>query len=501
MLFFFAAIIFVFAFNFGPWAGQAGGGPKPYAVMVNNKVVPMSDFQLTFNQFSAPYANAQDGKQLSEQQKTLIKINARDFLINQELLSQLAGSNDLEVPKTELAENIRRQFAANDAEFKLADYKRILKENVGISEAAFERYLSRQILAGKMVDLLQTGVYVDESEVKTQFNLKNDKASVNFVKVDPRYFKAKTPSPNQMEEWAKTHERDIARHYNDNLNNFRQSEQVKASHILFKADKDAPQVEREAAYTKAQDVLAQARKKGVKFAELAKKYSQDGSAKKGGDLGYFGHGAMVKPFEEAAFAMKKGETSDIVESQFGYHIIRVTGKKPGFKQDLPEAKLGIAKTLMEQASQKEHALAYAKDILDDLKDGRSINRLRAKGLVEIGTKDRPANSPVRGTTKLFTPSDVYLPKLGSAENVVNAAFNLSKKDQVVDQVMEVAGKFVVAQLAERKKPDTKAFEKEKSKLADNMLQRRKSQFTMEYLRYLRAQATVVYNEQLFGEQA
>ena len=501
MLFLFATIIFVFAFNFGPWAGQAGGGPKPYAVKVNSKVVPLADFQLTFNEFRAPYANAQNGKELSEQQTSLIKINARDYLINQELLAQLATSNDLEVPKLELAKTIRDSFSAPGKEFSLQEYKRVLQENVGISEAAFERYLRRRILAGKMVDLLQTGVYIDETEVRAQFDLKNDKASVNFVQIDPRFFDAKTPSPNQVESWAKTHELEIARHYNDNLNDFRQSEQVQASHILFKVDKDAETKEREAAYKKAQDVLAQAKKPGTNFAELAKKHSQDGSAKKGGDLGFFGRGAMVKPFEEAAFSMEKGETSDIVESRFGYHIIQVTDTKAGFKKELPEAKLEIAKVLMEQDSQKKKALAYAQDILKDLKDGRSVNRLRAQGLVSEDTKDRAAYAPIRGKTRLFTPSDAYLAKIGSAEPLVTAAFGLKKTDDVLGKVLELNGKYVVAQLAERKKPDPKLYAKEKDKLMAGMLTRRKSQFTMEYLRYLRAQASVEYNEQLFGEQA
>src|SRR5204863_4078280 len=116
---------------------------------------------------------------------------------------------------------------------------------------------------------------------------------------------------------------DVERAYNDNLEQYSTPEQVRASHILLKTEgKDDAAVK-----TKAEDILKQARA-GADFGELAKKYSEDeGSAKNGGDLDYFGHGKMVAEVDDAAFTMQPGQISDLVKSQFGYHIIKATDKK------------------------------------------------------------------------------------------------------------------------------------------------------------------------------
>jgi len=126
-------------------------------------------------------------------------------------------------------------------------------------------------------------------------------------------------------------------------------EERRASHILINADKGASAAEREAARAKAQALLAEVQKSPNQFAELARKNSQDtGSAAKGGDLDFFGRGAMVKPFEEAAFALKKGETSGVVETEFGFHIIRVDDVREAQLPKLEEVKPQIAQQLQQQ---------------------------------------------------------------------------------------------------------------------------------------------------------
>ena len=128
-------------------------------------------------------------------------------------------------------------------------------------------------------------------------------------------------------------EAELKAYYEQNTERLAGLEERRASHILINADKAAPAAERDAARTKAQALLAELQKSPAQFAELARKNSQDsGSAAKGGDLDFFGRGAMVKPFEEVAYALKKGETSGVVETEFGFHIIRLTDIK------LPEQK-------------------------------------------------------------------------------------------------------------------------------------------------------------------
>jgi peptidyl-prolyl cis-trans isomerase C len=140
---------------------------------------------------------------------------------------------------------------------------------------------------------------------------------------------------------------DIKQYYEENKTKYVQKESVKASHILLKVEPDAPEQEKTDAKNKLQSILLEARN-GSDFAELAKKNSQCPSAPQGGDLGYFSRGQMVKPFEDAAFALKTGGISDVVETQFGYHIILLTDKKPGKQLSVEESKQSIEGALTDK---------------------------------------------------------------------------------------------------------------------------------------------------------
>jgi len=137
-------------------------------------------------------------------------------------------------------------------------------------------------------------------------------------------------------------EDDIRKFYEKNISRYKTDEQRRASHILVKAAKDAPAAEKAAAKAKAEKLLAMVRKNPNDFAKVAKENSDDpGSAERAGDLDFFGKGMMVKPFEDAAYKLKEGEISDIVESDFGFHIIRLTAVKPAATRSLAEVKSNI----------------------------------------------------------------------------------------------------------------------------------------------------------------
>lgn len=151
---------------------------------------------------------------------------------------------------------------------------------------------------------------------------------------------------------------DLRKYYDENIARYTTAEERRASHNLIKADKDLPAAERAKAKARAQAILAEVRKSPASFAEIARKQSEDtGSAGQGGDLGFFGRGTMVKPFEDAVFAMKKGEISEVIESDFGYHIIELTditgGQKKSFAEVRPEIEAAVRKAL----AQKRYAEA------------------------------------------------------------------------------------------------------------------------------------------------
>ena len=146
---------------------------------------------------------------------------------------------------------------------------------------------------------------------------------------------------------------DLRKYYDDNASRYAVAEERRASHILIKADKSAPAADRAAAKARAEELLAQARKNPSGFADLARKNSQDeGSALNGGDLDFFGHGAMVKPFEDAAFALKTGEISNVVESDFGFHIIQMTAVRGGDKRSFESVRAEVDGEVRKQLAQK-----------------------------------------------------------------------------------------------------------------------------------------------------
>ena len=151
---------------------------------------------------------------------------------------------------------------------------------------------------------------------------------------------------------------ELKSYYEQNAQRMAGKQERRASHILISAPKDAPAAQREAAKAKASDLLAQAQKTPERFAELARKNSQDsGSAKEGGDLDYFTRGAMVKPFEDAVFALEKGQISDLVETDFGYHIIRVTDVRSPKTRTFEEMKDELTAEIKKQQLQKKYAEA------------------------------------------------------------------------------------------------------------------------------------------------
>lgn len=194
-------------------------------------------------------------------------------------------------------------------------------------------------------------VKVSESDVKTYYDKNKDKFRVpEQVKVEYLTFSA-----NNLIAGMQVSDDEARKYYDENAAQFQGDEQRRASHILIGFGGKTDEASKKAAHDKAEEVLAEVRKHPEKFSELAKKYSQDpGSAKNGGDLGTFGRGMMVKPFEDAVFSMAPGAISDLVETQFGYHIIKLTGIE-GQGQSFEAVKPKIRAELMYQKSRTKFA--------------------------------------------------------------------------------------------------------------------------------------------------
>lgn len=187
---------------------------------------------------------------------------------------------------------------------------------------------------------------------------------------------------------------ELKSYYDSNIARFRIDEQRRASHILISAPKDAPAAQRQAAKDKATKLLEDLRKHPDTFADVARKNSQDpGSAEKGGDLGFMGRGALVKPFEDAMYALKDGQVSDVVETDYGYHIIKLTGIKPAETKPLEAVRTELEAELRKQFADKkfaEQADAFGNTVYEQ---ADSLKAAADKFKLTIQTADNVTRQP------------------------------------------------------------------------------------------------------------
>jgi len=255
-------------------------------------------------------------------------------------------------------------------------------------EVQVERFDAKDQLANVKPSDAEVEAYYKDPAHAGQFQAP-EQASVEYVMLDLESVKKNIA----------VSEDDLRKYYAENEKRYTAPEERRASHILVKADKDAPKAERDKARAKAEGLLAEVRKNPQGFAEIARKNSDDeGSAVKGGDLDFFGRGAMVKPFEDAAFGLKPGETSGIVESDFGFHIIQVTGARGGEKKSFESMRAAIESEVKNQLVQKKFADAAVEfgDTVYEQPD--SLKPAADKWKLEIKTAQRVTRTPVPGLT-------------------------------------------------------------------------------------------------------
>jgi len=199
-------------------------------------------------------------------------------------------------------------------------------------------------------------------------------------------------------------EEELKAYYEQNSARLAGLEERRASHILITVDKAASAAEREKARAKAQELLAELQKSPTQFAELARKNSQDpGSASKGGDLDFFGRGAMVKPFEDVAFALKKGETSGVVETEFGFHIIRVTDIKQPEQKSFESQRAKLEVEVRGQLAQRKFVEAAEQFTNTVYEQSDSLKPVAERLKLEVQHASDLGRDVVAGTTAVNNP--------------------------------------------------------------------------------------------------
>ncbi len=209
---------------------------------------------------------------------------------------------------------------------------------------------------------------------------------------------------------------DVKAYYEQNVSRLSGTEERRASHILIAAPKDAAPDARQKAKTRAQELLKSVRAEPTSFASVARKNSQDpGSAAKGGDLDFFARGSMVKPFEEAVFAMNMGAISDIVESDFGFHIIQLTDIKKPKQRSFEELRTSMEADIKTQQAQRK--FAEAAELFSNVvyEQSDSLKPVADKLKLEIQTASQVSRQAAAGKGVLSQPK--FLSALFSADSI------------------------------------------------------------------------------------
>ena len=268
-----------------------------------------------------------------------------DGSVNRDILAIQGMSSEM------FAQQLRQELAMQQV---MAGVTRSVFATAGVAAAALDPLLQRRELQLQRFDpaLYRGKINPTDAEIEAFYKTQEsrfkapEQAAIEYVMLDLE----------SLSKGAALADADVQKFYADNATRFTAAEERRASHILIKSEASEPAAERSKARARAEALLAEAQKAPTAFAELARKNSQDtASAAQGGDLDFFGRGAMVKAFEDAAFGMKPGEISKVIETDFGYHVITVTAVRGGDKRPLAEVRSDIEAELRKSQAQRRWA--------------------------------------------------------------------------------------------------------------------------------------------------
>ena len=282
-----------------------------------------------------------------------------------------------------------------------------LNDSVIAPEAATDAALDAMYQQREVqVERFDTKSYLDKvspTDAQIEAFYKDPANAAQFQAPEQESIEYVVLDPEAMKKGLTISDADLKKYYDENIKRYTTPEELKASHILVKVDKDAPKAERDKARAKAEGLLAEVRKDPASFAEMAKKNSDDeGSAAKGGELDWFAKGAMVKPFEDAAFALKPGQISGIVPSDFGFHIIRLDAVRGGEAKPFAEVRPEIEGEIRSQLAQKRFSDAAVEfgDTVYEQPD--SLKAAADKWQLEIKKAEHVTRQPTPGATGPLT---------------------------------------------------------------------------------------------------
>ncbi|MEW5983383.1 MAG: peptidyl-prolyl cis-trans isomerase [Acidobacteriota bacterium] len=468
--------------------GPSGTAPTDELARIEGRRVTVREFQRAYQAQVQAYRQAY-GSNISEQ---LLKQLGFEQQILQQLVDQqaaLAESERLGIGATdeEVGQRILTmpEFQENGQFIGEQRYRQMLSmARPPLSTSEFEASVRRQLVIDKLRAIVTDWITVTDAEADAEYRRRNEKVKVELVHVSSDTFRSEVkPTDADLAVYFEAHKedyrigerrriryllidveamrkgitvstRDVERYYNDNIETWTTPEQVRASHILFMTEGKDEQTVR----TAAEQVLAEARA-GADFAELAKRSSEDkANAPIGGDLDYFGRGRMAPEFEEAAFSLEPGAISGLVRTQFGYHIIKVTDRRPGSVQSLEQVRPQIVDQLTSERADRQASLV-ATGLASEIKNAADLEKVAAARGWKVEE------------TGYFTREEPLL-ALGASPQVTNELFDLA--DGEPSGAFRVARGYAYAVVTGRLEPSLPTLEDVKDRVRDDVAKEKAS---------------------------
>ena len=404
----------------GPDSSQAAGD---VVAKVGDQTVTLADVTQQLNEI-------RQHNQIPRQLEALYANQILKHLMFQKEIEYEAKRLGITVTDKERADRIRQFLPAafnGDTFVGMDAYSREVQQRFQMTVPVFEELIRSGLVEEKFRRLITDGVSVSPEEIQNEFRFENEKIKIDYVLLKPEELASKiNPSDEEIRKFYDQNkskylvpEKRVVRYalsdlgkirqntvvsdddlkavYQQNIQQYEVPNRVHAEHILLttvgKTDAEVAEIK-----TKAEDILGQARKKGANFEDLAKKYSEDpGSKTKGGDLGWLVQGQTVPEFEKAAFTLPKGEISDLIKTQYGFHIIKVLDKETAHTKTFDEVKDTLRTPLLLQKAD-----AQGNSIADKMSaDIRQSNKVTLDELAQKYHLEISETRPVSPTDPLL----------------------------------------------------------------------------------------------------
>ena len=483
-----ALVVLTFVVFYIPdfFTASTGAAPSEVLAEVEGHDITVREFQRRYRAQLQAYRNAY-GAQMNEQLLRQLGIEQQilQTLVDEEAMVAEARRQGISVSDVEIRQRILTlpAFQENGQFIGEARYRQMLQlNNPPLTTTEFEDSLRRAVLLEKLRNVVTGWMSVSDPDVVDEYRRRNEKIKLDVVPLTPDAFRAqvtvtdadvaahfeKNKEPYRIGEKRKVRyalvdvdqvrqqvtvpEADIEAFYKQNQVQYSTPEQIRASHILLKTEgKD------EAAVRKQAEDLLQRVKAGADFAALAKQHSEDEvSSTKGGDLDYFGRGAMVPEFEASAFAMKTGDVSDLVKTSFGFHIIKVVDRREAATRALADVRTEIEDQLKWQKAQQQ-AEQTAKTVAAQLKNAADLDRI---------AKERGFHVQDTGLFLRDDPID----GLGPSPEVAGQAFQLA--EGAVSPALRVSRGWVFVTVTQKQDPYVPQLAEVSARVRDDLIRQR-----------------------------